>query len=183
MGNVGWMRLNKRAGTWGYAPLKLVQWKNLFRKLRLTLSKHFNPCNNRIPSSTRLYYGLTGKNNSIFAFQIKPCLKPFSNPTRVWRRMSLTDIFNNKRMWSNCNPIKDDGLSFQESSLTNFTLPCLLHYLDPTWYSQVSTKITYMWLLGFNSYDFFNSKNFYFSHKVVSRSAIDKNFLWNLLFT
>ena len=94
MGNVCWMRLNKRAGTWGYAPLKLVQWKNLFRKLRLTLSKHFNPCNNRIPSSTRLYYGLTGKNNSIFAFQTKPCLKPFSTPTRfggawVWP-ISLT---------------------------------------------------------------------------------------------
>ena len=153
MGNVGWMRLNKRAGTWGYAPLKLVQWKNLFRKLRLTLSKHFNPCNNRIPSSTRLYYGLTGKNNSIFAFQTKPCLKPFSNPTRVWRRMSLTDICSNNRMWSNCNPIKDDGLSFQESSLTNFTFPCLLHYLDPTWYSQVSTKIVR--LLWINSYDSF----------------------------
>ena len=68
----------------------------------------------------------------------------FSNPTRVWRRMSLTDIFNNKRMWSNCNPIKDDVFSFQESSLTNFTFPCLLHYLDPTWYSQVSTRM--MWL-------------------------------------
>ena len=72
------MRLNKeRVGTWGYAPLKLVQWKNLFRKLRLTLSKHFNPCNNRILSSTKLYYGLAEKSNenSIFCLSDKTMLK------------------------------------------------------------------------------------------------------------
>ena len=86
MGNVGsgWMRLNKRVGTWGYAPLKLVQWKNLFRKLRLTLSKHFNPCNNRIPSSTRLSYGLTEKSNknSFFFISDKTMFKTIFNTSK-----------------------------------------------------------------------------------------------------
>ena len=66
----GWMRLKKRVGTWEYAPLKLVQWETLFWKLRLTLSKRINPCNKRIPSLTRLHYGLTDK-NVIFSFQTK----------------------------------------------------------------------------------------------------------------
>ena len=97
----------------------------------------------------------------------------FSNPTRVWRRMSLTDIFNNKRMWSNCNPIKDDGLSFQESSFTNFTFPCLLHYLDPTWYSQVSTRM--MWL-------FVDQLLWFFLTRVISTFVV-KYLVWGVPLT